>query len=336
MPYRRVLLILLCLVLLAGCSKTNSADVRKKTVFTWFDTISTISCYGSDSEFERRVDCVEAVLDKWNRYLDIYHEYSGVNNLCTVNLNAGKNAVKVERELIDFLLFAKEQYSLTNGKVNVMMGSVLKLWHEARLADKPFIPEESALREAGNHISITNLEIDEVNCTVRIADAEASVDAGAIGKGWAAEKAAEWLKADGASGYVIDLGGNIRLVGAKPDGGGWKVGIKDPAEPENMALILNLKNCSCVTSGSYERFFVVGDRKYSHIIDPATLRSVDRFDSVSVICENSALADSLSTALSLLTAEEGKAIAEKAGAGCVWIYPDGHMEYTSLIEKLKK
>ena len=164
--------------------------------YTFFDTVSYIYSYAEDSQEEFDANCEEAaaILEEYHRLFDIYYEYSGINNLKTINQNAGKEPIKVDQKLIDFLLYAKELYTLTNGEMNVMMGSVLSLWHDCREAASSSpanaaIPEMSALQEAATHTDISLLEIDTQSQTVRITDPKARIDVGALGKGYATEKA---------------------------------------------------------------------------------------------------------------------------------------------------
>ncbi len=341
-------LICLCMVLgllvvLAGCPKTaNKAEPKGMMYFTFFDTVSYVYSYAEDSQqdFEVRCEGVAEILGEYHRLFDIYYEHSGVSNLRTINLNAGKEPVKVDEKLIDFLLYAKELYTETNGEMNIMMGSVLKLWHDCReqassSSSDNKIPTEEELKEASLHTDLSCLEIDEVNKTVRISDPEASIDVGALGKGYATEKAAEYLRSIGVEGYVLNIGGNIRIIGHKPDGTGWKTGIKNPADPESYALTLELANTSCVTSGDYERFFYVDNVKYHHIIDKDTLMPSVHFRSVSVITENSGLADALSTALFSMSYEDGLALVERIGnVDVLWITSDGTQYQTDGLNKL--
>ena len=259
----------------------------------------------------------------------------------TINLNAGKEPVKVDQKLIDFLLYAKELYHTTDGEMNIMMGSVLRLWHDCRTAAstnpaEAKIPEMSALEEAALHTDFSCLEIDEANQTVRITDPKASIDVGALGKGYATEKAAQRLAELGATGYVLNIGGNIRIVGTKPDGSGWGTGIKDPASPDQYAYKITISNTSCVTSGDYERFFTVDGVKYHHVIDKDTLMPAAHFSSVTIVTPNSGLADALSTALFSMSYQEGLALVNKIGnVDVLWITPDGTQFYTQGMEKMK-
>ena len=345
--YRSVLALCLALALalpLAGCSgRSEKTEPRGKSYFTYFDTVSYVFDYSGDSaeRFENRSAEVARILEEYHKLFDIYHEYSGVNNLCTVNLMAGGEPVPVDEKLIEFLSRAKELYYETNGEMNVMMGAVLRIWHDCRTAasDNPSaarVPSEQELSEAARHTDISLLEIDEQNMTVRITDPKASIDVGALGKGYATERAADYLFAQEAYGYVLNVGGNIRIIGTKPDGSGWVTGIRDPENSDgNFALSLRLADTACVTSGIYERFYTVDGVRYHHIIDRDTLYPAEYFSSLTVITKDSALADCLSTALFCMSEEDGRALLSAMdGVEALWIYPDGTMDYTEGLKQL--
>lgn len=325
------------LVALAGCPETaHTAEPQGMVNFAYFDTVSYFYSYAGDSkaEFEARCQGVSDILGEYHRLFDIYYEHTGVNNLRTINLNAGGDPIKVDEKLIDFLLYAKELYTLTGGEMNIMMGAVLRLWHDAREAKgSKGIPSEAALQEAATHTDISCLEIDEENCTVRITDPKASIDVGALGKGYATEKAAQYLRSIGADSYVLNVGGNIRIIGHKPDGTGWGTGIKDPKDPSTFVLRLTIADTSCVTSGDYERFFTVDGVRYHHIIDKDTLMPATYFSAVSIFTPDSALADALSTALFAMSYEDGLALVEEiGGVEVLWIKADGTQYKTSGLD----
>lgn len=335
------------LVIFTGCPETankgGKIEPKGMVYFSFFDTVSKISCYSDDTqeEFQSNCDEVSKILGKYHELFDIYYEHSGVVNLKTLNDNAGKEPMRVEPELIDFLLYAKELYTLTDGEMNIMMGAVLRLWHDCReeATDNPSaarIPTREALEAASEHISMDSLEIDKENGTVRIADPEASIDVGALGKGYATEMAAQHLKSKGASSYVLNIGGNIRIIGSKPDGSGWTTGIKNPLNPSTYSVYLNISDISCVTSGNYERYYVVDGQKYHHVIDKDTLMPSTYFGSVTIFTENSGLADALSTALFTMSYEDGLALIEKLdGVEVVWITCDGVIYKTPGIADIE-
>lgn len=329
-----ILFLILCTAFFTSCRKEETIEVRSKTIYSYFDTVTFIYSYANDSEetFFANAKIVEDILRDYHKMLDIYNQYEGMNNLCTVNLNAGKEPVKVDRRLIDVLLFSKKLCEITEGKMDIMMGSVLSLWHEGRISEPQYLPSDEALDEASKHMGFDLLEIDEKNLTVRITDSEASIDVGAIGKGYATEVAAKALQERGVSGYVINSGGNIRCIGNKADGSKWVAGIKNPSDPETLAVRLQISDCACVTSGGYERYLLVDGKKYSHLIDKSTLRPASYFGSVTVITHDSALADGLATGLFCMSYEDGLALVRSLDdVKCIWIENDGTVRKSDEI-----
>ena len=343
-----LLYLLAALLSFAACTPSDAVmeyQTRSKTVsYTHFNTVSILSSYGdiTDEQFAGYLQTADELLGYYHKLFDIYYEYAGVNNLRTVNRNAGVKPVTVDEELIEFLLYCKELYALTGGKTNVMLGSVLRIWHEAReladeqggLLDEALLPDQGELAEAAEHTSIDLLVIDREAKTVYISDARASIDVGAIAKGYAATKLAEKLKAEGADAIAVNAGGNIVTVGKKPNGKAWVAGIKNPdrTAENNLMCRVEIGADALVTSGDYERYFVSGDRKYHHIIDPDTLMPAAYFSSVSVFTQDGGLADALSTALFCMPYEQGRALVESIGnVEVIWIDTDGRLVSTDGV-----
>lgn len=343
--------VLVCL--LAGCGKAyvnaSHTQTLSKGYFDWFDTVTYIQSFAGDSQksFDKNCSALAQVIEKYHRMFDIYHEYDGMNNLCTVNRMAGISAVKVDPEIIELLDYCVYLYELTGGELNVMMGSVLSLWHNAREAategpdglEGVYIPSDKDLTEASGHTDISLLQIDREESTVYISDPEASLDVGAVAKGFAAEKCAGLLASRGVSGYVVNIGGNLRLTGAKADGSLWTTGIRDPFDANALAVRIRIGDTSCVTSGVYERFFSFNGRRYHHIIDRDTLNPATGYSSVSVITQDSALADALSTALFCMDSDGALKLLERLRQGgtdveVLFITPDGERICTEGFEKL--
>ena len=330
-----------------GEQATNITNkTRNRTVSSiYFNTHSQISTYAdkTDENIENYVKIADEVLSYYHELFDIYYEYSGINNIRTVNKNAGKSPVKVDTEMIDFLEYCKELYTLTNGKTNVMLGSVLKIWHDCREeATENFgylspeaLPTDEELTEAALHTSIDSLVIDREASTVYISDPDASLDVGAVAKGYTVDILYQRLKAVGADSVVLNIGGNIRTIGLKPDGNLWVTGITNPDRQSDEPLIRRLKigEISLVTSGDYERYFVSADKTYHHIIDSETLKPAEYFSSVSILTENSGLADALSTALFCMSYEDGLALVSEIGnVEVIWITKDGTVRITDGVQ----
>ena len=316
------------------CCLVSCTGRREVTYYQYFDTVISLCAEDLGREdFERVAQAAEAEIAKHHRLFDIYHEYAGVNNLCSVNKTALTGVpVPIERELFDFLSEGKALYTLTGGHMNIMLGAVTSLWNTARAnADEgaAALPTEAALAEAKKHISIDSLVLDEEGLTAYISDPLASLDVGAFGKGYAAERVAESLQTMGISeGFVLDFGGNLRVLGGNKQGDAFTSGILDPFASEQgaYAMLVPLRDASLVTSGSYFRYFEIDGKRYHHLIDPETAKPSDRFVSVSVWGKDSGLCDALSTALFVMDRAEGEALIESlAGYEAVWITADGQV-----------
>jgi len=325
---------LLLAVSLAGCSSGQAFAVREReryeaSFLELFDTVTVIKGYAeSKEEFTEESEKLYAELERYNRLFDIYNDYEGVSNLKTVNDSAGKEPVEVSPELIRVLEFGKEAYEESSGKVNIFMGSVLSLWHEARETsvedpEEAYIPAMEDLEEAAKHTDPANVIIDAEKNTVYLKDPEQSIDAGAIAKGYAAQRALDIAP----EGYVLSLGGNICISGPKADGSEWIVGIQDP-DSENYLEKLSISKGSVVTSGDYQRYYILNGVRYHHIIDPDTLMPADRWRSVTIIADDSGIADFLSTALFMMSREEGTELLQKYGAEAYWIDTESRVSMT--------
>ncbi len=324
-------LCLLLAVLLSPLYSCGEPSPRTQVYYTYFDTVCTLYGYGTDADtFADYTDAAEDILEEYHRLLDIYHAYDGVTNLYTLNAAAAAAPVSVSPHLMDFLLCAKDLYDVTNGCTNIALGAPIALWHEQRQTaaegGTATLPDKEALAQAGEHTNIADLILDTEQNTVFFADAGLQLDAGAIAKGYVAERIAEKLTDMGATGCAVDLGGNLRVIGEKSPGTPFTAAIRDPFDTSASSGTVRLTEGSCVTSGAYERYMTVDGVRYAHILDPDTLYPPTRFESVTVLTKDGALADALSTALFILPYEEGVALLERiGGTRAVWICPDGSM-----------
>ena len=335
----RILAAVLAVLLLSGCAAPalQSRDtVYEATFLTLFDTVTTIKAAAESREaFEQTAGQIYDKLEYYHRLFDIYHDYPGMNNLKTVNDQAGIAPVVVDAALIDFLLDCKDYYEITGGRVNVAMGSVLQLWHEARndgLNDpaNAKLPNPEKLEAAAEHMDIHRVEIDEEAGMVYLSDPELRLDVGAVAKGWAVQRVAETLP----EGILLSVGGNICATGPKYPDTPWVVGVRDPAgSAQDYLHTLSVSGGSVVTSGDYQRAYTVDGKQYHHIIDPETRMPPDYWRSVSVVCQDSALADALSTALFLLPLEQGQALAEECGVGVLWVNAAGEEVMNDLFRE---
>jgi len=321
---------LLLLASFFGCVSRPAEPKRYERVFLdVFDTVTTVILYDTgERSAGERFDQLHALLLEYHRLYDIYNAYDGLNNLYTVNQNAGKSPVAVDKRILGLIDYAKEMDVLTDGRMNIAMGGVLDLWlqyREAGLNDpgSAALPPMAELEAANAHSKPGSIVVDRAAGTLSITDAQTQIDVGAIGKGYAAQKATEAMEQSGVTSMLLSIGGNVCSIGTRPDGTPWQVGIQDPYSDGNLCVV-QVSGRSVVTSGTYERFYTVNGKRYHHIIDPETLLPSTYYDSITVISDDSALADALTTGLFCMPISQGQAlVASLDGVEALWVLPDG-------------
>ncbi|MBE6787453.1 MAG: FAD:protein FMN transferase [Ruminococcaceae bacterium] len=344
---KKIISLLIIFILILGlCGCKSSQKKFTSYSFDYFDTVTTIIGFEESEEiFNQNCEKIKSWLSNYHKLYDIYTVYENVNNLCKINMSNGK-PVTVPPEIIQLLEYSKTLYNTTNQKLNIAMGSVLSIWHDCReyglknpkLATLPKLEE---LKKANQHTDISKVVLNKTNNTVCLTDKQIKLDVGGIAKGYAAQKVAEKMQNAGFSGYLLNIGGNVKIVGNRKDGQKWKIGIENPnTDDSKNPYIEQLElsnNLSLVTSGSYQRFYTVNGKNYHHIIDPQTLHPANYFKSVSVLCEDSGLADAFSTALFCMTLEEGKELVENTNDMYVlWVLENGEKVYSNGFEKFIK
>lgn len=345
---KKLVVISLLIILLFSMNSCSPQYQRFQTEFSGlFDTAVFIIGYAqSEAEFSRYAEIIYERMEELHRLFDIYNEYDGVNNLYTVNANAGISPVAVDREIIDMLLLAREGYRFSEGTVNVAMGPVLRIWHRYRMEGMAetgiaALPSYDELREAAELMNMEDLIIDEALGTVFLSRAGMSLDVGSVAKGYAAGLAAQAAEEAGLTSALLNVGGHIITIG-RPLGGArdrWSIGIQDPELGGRQGDIIDtvfFNDLTLSVSGGYQRFYVVDGLAYNHIIDPNTLRPANRYKKVSVIHENSAMADMISTALFIMTYEEGARLAEAYGAEALWVDLDGEWKATEGYRNISR
>jgi len=338
---RIIITALAAVLLLSGCVDKKPVDEPKEetekfqTMFDdVFDTVTTVTAYcGSQEEFDNYVQIIRGEMQRLHHFFDIYNDYEGINNLKTVNDMAGIEPVKCAPEIIELITEGVTAHEESGGAVNITIGSVIRLWHDARKnaeknPDLAAVPDMAALEAAAVHTDITKLVIDEAAGTLYLEDPKMSLDVGAFAKGWAVERTARLVREAGMISGLISAGGNVIVIG-KPldDRDAWSVGVRDPFS-DGLFDAINAADLAVVTSGDYERFFTVDGVNYHHIIDPATLFPATRFSSVTILHTDSGIADMLSTPVFVLPHEAGAALVEKYSAQALWIYADGTFKAT--------
>ncbi len=269
------------------------------------------SFYNMGSKFsyklycKNRYICSDAVTESQKRLRDIDYIFSNYRDdsvLSRVNSKAGIKPVKVPQEFIDLTSSSVKYSKLTDGAFDISVGYLFDIWKAKRDGLLTYEQISDALRCTGYE----KIEINKAENTVFFKSDCLKLDYGAIGKGYAVDQVAEILKAYGIKDFLLNFGGNILALGNRKDAKGWDVGIQDPFHKDKVLTEVNVSGVGIATSGDYEKYFVIGGRKYSHIIDPVEGFPVEGLSSVVVLAGSAEAADVLSTAFSVMGVERTK------------------------------
>ena len=349
---KRFLSILCSLVLLAmtGCSGNAKSEYTKYSsqFYGTFDTVVQVVGYcKTEDEFKAYASEIKDRFTQLNKLYDIYYSYAGVNNIKTINENAGIAPVKVEPEVLDLIDFCLEWYDKTEGQVNIALGPVLSIWHgymeqySSDSTDAKLPPIEN-LEAARQHTDISKVIVDRDAGTVYLAEKDMALDVGAVAKGFATQLICDEMVQKGFTSFCISAGGNVVTEDAPLDEvrDSWGIGIQNPFTADdptasNGSLDVAYVSHQCVvTSGDYQRYYMVGDQRIHHIIDPATLMPANYYRAVTIVTEDSAIADLASTTLFTLPYEESRALAEKMGWKVMWVFADQPVQCTENLVPL--
>lgn len=312
-----------------------------------FDTVIQVVGYAQrEASFEEMAQSAQLRFEQLHQLYDRYHLYQDTPNVKTINDQAGLAPVVVDRDLVELIQFSLMWQSRAGNAVNVAMGPVLALWHDARAmgSDDPEsakLPDMGALRQAAELSDAALVEINVETGSVFLPKKGMSLDLGAVAKGYACGLVAEALKADGFTDFLISGGGNVVAVGAPRDGTRtkWGIAIQNPdANPlfpdEDPLDVAYVNDAAIVTSGDNQRTYVVDGEAYHHLIDPVTLMPARHYRAVTVMTADSGAADFLSSTLFLLPPAESRAVARETGCEALWVFPDGTIEVTEGMQRV--
>jgi len=318
-----ILLFLACL-LLCSCSPQKER-VFKKSKIT-MDTVVAITVI-SDAEdrADRAIDAAFSRIDALDKTLNFF---SDTSELSRINAQAGVAPVTVSSETVEVIARAVDTSAKTEGAFDVTVGPEIMLWDFVAKT----MPDEKTVKERLPLVNYKNILIDKEKSTVFLTQRGMRADLGAIAKGFAADKAVAELKRQGIRAGLVAVAGDIRAFGLKPDGSGWKVGIRNPRtsgkDDDGILATTELRDMAISTSGDYERYFIKDGVRYHHILDPKTGYPAGRSRSATVIAKEGTDTDSFSTAVFVLGPEKGIRVLEEMGFEGMIIDKDGQVHAT--------
>lgn len=278
----------LFLITISACSKNN---YYKRSEFI-MGTVVEITC--SDQQ------AIDKAFSEIKRIEHLLSKYIADSEVSKLN-EAGK--LKVGPDLLYVLKRAKEFYLVSNGAFDVTVGPLVDIWKKA--IKNNILPQEEDVKKAKQLVGFDKVLIDEKESTVAFLKEGIKIDLGAIGKGYAVDCAIKKVRDFGIQSCIIAVAGDIYCLGDK-NGEPWQVGIQHPRNKKELLDILSLKDQAVSTSGDYQQMFIIGDKRYSHIIDPHTgYPAESKVVSATVLAQDCLTADALATTIFVLGKEEG-------------------------------
>ncbi len=287
---------------LGGCQSSGVLVKRSQMLMGTLVWVSAVAPTESEAQKAATVG-----LQEIRRLEEILSTWIPESELSRVNAGAGRTAVEVSPETIEVLEHSIEMARLTEGGLNIAIGPAVEAWNVSR---EGRIPSQAELDAVRPFLHLENLQLDKASHTVFLRKPGMRVDIGGIGKGYAADLAADVMKQAGATAGVVAISGDIKTFGRMPDGERFVFGIEHPRKEGALLGWLELEDEAVSTAGDYQRYFMKDGVRYHHILDPRTLQPARACQSVTVVAKDGVLADGLDTGIFVMGPEKGMALIE--------------------------
>nr|WP_229600041.1 FAD:protein FMN transferase [Runella sp. SP2] len=285
-----------------------------------------ISAVSEDETWaQARIDEAVAEIQRIEALFTTFNDKSQTN---LINANAGISPVKVNREVFELVKRSLRISEVTQGAFDITYGSIDKsLWNFD--TQMTALPDPKTARQMVRLINYRNVILDEAEGSVFLREKGMRIGFGGIGKGYAAEMAKRLMIQRGVENGIVNASGDLTTWGAQPNGEPWTIGIAHPDAKEQPFSYFNISNISVATSGNYEKYVMIGGKKYSHTIDPKTGLPVSGIKSVTIICPNAEIADAMATPVTVMGVRVGlDLINQMQGMACI-IIDDTNRVFTS-------
>ncbi|MGI6027819.1 MAG: FAD:protein FMN transferase [Candidatus Heteroscillospira sp.] len=295
---KKLLLLLIPALLLCGCSaleKEPELDEYTSYVYA-MDTVMTLTAYSDSEDANSALADAAGAIEALERRVSVTDEQSDI-----FRLNANSDAPQtVSDDTAEILTRALELCRSTGGALDVSIYPVVREWGFTTGNYK--VPDYNTLLELLKKVDYSNVSVD--GNTVSLSPGM-QIDLGSVTKGYVGDMAADILSEAGIRSAVLNLGGNVRVMGSNPNGESWRVGVQDPLDSSKYFGIISVTDKSVVTSGGYNRYFESGGKTYWHILDPHTGYPADNgVISATIVGEDGLMCDGLSTAAFVMGVNE--------------------------------
>jgi len=307
-----VLVVVLLIVVLYSSLRTRGPIQLDSRVHMVMGTFARIVAIAPDANTAAK--CIEAALHQIHNVDDLMSDFKEDSEISRVNADAFDHPVEVGESTFEVLQRSIEFSKLTDGAFDITVGPLVQLFRTAKA--EGIAPTTEQIARAKTKVGFEKLLLNDQNRTIRFTVEGMSLDLGGIAKGYAVDKAIEAMQRRGATGAMVDIGGDVRCFGTPPKGRKkWLVGLQDPNIDDmggsGLLLKLQVSNAAVTTSGDYQQFAIIEGKRHSHIINRKTGKSADGLSSVTIIAQNATDADALATAVTVMGPQKGLALIEK-------------------------
>ncbi len=274
---------------------------------------------------------IQDAVNEISRIEKLISSWDPLSQTSEINRNAGSKAVGVDSELFELIERSIQISKLTDGAFDISYASMDRIWKfDGSMTE---MPSEEKIKESVSRVGYKNIILDSKNGTVFLKQKGMKIGFGAIGKGYAADKAKKLLQKNGVLAGIINASGDMNTWGKQVDGSYWKVAITNPMDKSKAFGLLLIKEGAVVTSGNYEKYVTFNEKRYSHIIDPRTGYPTQGILSVTVFAPKAELADALATSVFVMGIETGiNLINQLPKIECIIIDDAGSIQKSTNIE----
>ena len=317
----------LFIILIALSTSIQSQEIHKRTLKLMGSRFD-ISVVANDS-LEANTS-IDIAIDEISRIEKLISSWDRNSQTSDINKNAGIKPVKIAKELFNLIQRSLAISVLTDGAFDITYASMDNIWKFD--GSMKIMPSETAIKTSVLKVGYKNVLLDNENHTVFLKLKGMKIGFGAIGKGYAADKAKQLLISKGVQAGIINASGDMNTWGKQPNGDDWKVAITNPLNKNHAFALLPIKNGAVVTSGNYEKYVIFDNKRYSHIIDPRTGYPSNGIISVSVFAAKAELADALATSIFVMGTEVGlNRIDQLSNVECIIIDDKGKIHTSKHI-----
>ncbi|UPZ36721.1 FAD:protein FMN transferase [Sphingobacterium sp. PCS056] len=288
-------------------SHLSNAQVLLKKQVTLMGSVFEITIVDQDTATVRKH--IDLVISEVNRIENLISEWRPETQISQVNRYAGIKPVKVDREVFDLTTRAIEYSKNSNGAFDISIAALDKIWRFDGTMNE--LPSEGAIRKSVEKVGYEHIVLDSANCTIYLSIPGMKIGFGSIGKGYAADMGRALMQKKSVQAGIVNASGDLSTWGYQPNHTPWLIGIKNPFKAYKTIKILQMEESAVATSGSYEKYAEIGNKRYTHIINPKTGYPATGLTSVTIYGPSAEFANALSTSIMVMGQKEGLKLAKK-------------------------